>query len=110
MFADLSKALDELESKSGKTFSSLGEIKGVDKVKQRVSSLITDISREFSKIQDMGNTDLGKNFKGLSDNLNRAGEAFKTYESAISKIKKRQDELSGYIKRTNEEYKNQREA
>ena len=110
MFIDLSKALDELENKSGKTFSSLGEIRGIDKAKDKVSSLIDDIAREFNKLEGMGDTELGKNFKGLADNLAKAGEAFKTYESSMSKIKNRQNELSKYIEKTTKEYEKQKQV
>ena len=110
MFTDLSKALDELENKSGKTFSSLGEIRGIDKTKDKVSSLIDDIAREFNKLEGMGDTELGKNFKGLADNLAKAGEAFKTYESSMSKIKNRQNELSKYIEKTTKEYEKQKQV
>jgi hypothetical protein len=89
MFSDLSKALDELEKKSGKTFASIGEVNGIEKAKNKVSSLIGDIAREFSKIQGLGDTDLGKNFIGLADKLDGASKAFKTYDDAIAKNKKR---------------------
>ena len=58
----------------------------------------------------MGDTELGKNFKGLADNLAKAGEAFKTYESSMSKIKNRQNELSKYIEKTTKEYEKQKQV
>ena len=88
MFSELDKALDEVQRKSTTALTSMGEVKGLDKAKDRVTSLINAINSEFTKMGKMGNVDLAKNFGDLTRKINDATKAIRNYNTTISGISK----------------------
>jgi Na+/phosphate symporter len=88
MFRDLDKALDEVAKRSSTALTSIGEVKGLDKAKERVVSIINAINSEFAKMGKLGDTDLAKNFGDLTRRVNDATKAIKTYNSTIGSLSK----------------------
>jgi hypothetical protein len=54
MFNGLNDALADLEKRSGKALSSLGEGRGIDASKKRVLSYIQNIAQEFQELEGLG--------------------------------------------------------
>lgn len=88
MFSELDKALDEVQRKSATALTSMSEVKGLDKAKDKVTSLINVINSEFTKMGKMGNVDLAKNFGDLTRKINDATKAIRNYNTTISGINK----------------------
>lgn len=93
MFNGLNDALADLEKRSGKALSSLGEGRGVDASKKRVLSYIQNIAQEFQELEGLGDTQLSKKIKGLSDSLEQSSKAFDRYEASMKSTKDQAKDL-----------------
>ena len=93
MFNGLNDALTDLEKRSGKALSSLGEGRGIDASKKRVLSYIQNIAQEFQELENLGDTQLSKKIKGLSDSLEQSSKAFDRYEASMKSTKDQAKDL-----------------
>lgn len=94
MFNGLNDALAELEKRSGKALSSLSEGRGIDASKKRVLSYIQNIAQEFQELEGLGDIQLSKKLKGLSDSLEQSSKAFDRYETSMKSTKDQAKDLA----------------
>jgi hypothetical protein len=66
MFNKLNSALSELETKSGKSLTSLSDTKGVESSISKVQTIINAINNEFNRLGSGGSVSWQKLTAGLS--------------------------------------------
>lgn len=107
MFSGLNDALRVLEERSGKAISSMTDKTKIDNAKKSVLSYVQGISREFAQLGDMGNSQLSKKIKGISDSLEASSKAFGKYDDALSSTKKQAKQLGDQLNTLQEIQKKQ---
>lgn len=94
MFNKLNSALNELETKSGKSLTSLSDTRGLESSIGKVQTIINAINNEFNRLGSSGSIGWQKLTAGLSQQMQSATQAINQYKTAIASTEKENQNLS----------------
>lgn len=84
----IDKELDKLASKSGPSMKKVGDFSSAEKSVERIDSLLKTLRTDIEAISKAGGKDLEKMFPSqIADNIKKASNAIKTYNSQIDSKK-----------------------